>query len=119
MDQPPKSRTKCVLFRVAAITLGLLPFVVFEIGLNLVGWNETNELVDPYVGFSEVRPLFVLNEDAGRYEVSTTRYPLFRPEEFSAKKKKTSSGYFVLAVRRFRAGPTRSRLHSQHGWNSA
>lgn len=96
MDQLHKSRTKYVLFRVAAITLGLLPFVVFEIGLNLVGWNETNELVDPYVGFGEVRPLFVLNEDAGRYEVSTTRYPLFRPEEFSAKKKENEFRIFCL-----------------------
>ncbi len=96
MGKRKQSRTRYILFRVAAVAIGLSPLFLFEIALNLIGWNETNELNDPYIGFSEIRPLFVLNADGTQYEVSPTRYPFFRPERFGATKQDNEFRVFCL-----------------------
>ena len=51
-----------MLFRFAAVLLGLLPFVVIELALRTFGLGHSSWHDDPFVGFSAVRPLFELNE---------------------------------------------------------
>jgi tetratricopeptide (TPR) repeat protein len=75
-----------VSYRLAALSLGLLPFVLAEALLALFGWGPPDDHDDPFVGFSSTRSLFVLNEDSGRYEIPPARQKLFRPESFNAEK---------------------------------
>ena len=56
---------KGMLFRVAAVLLGLLPLIACEATLRLLGLGKPTDFNDPFVGFSDIHPLFVLNEDAG------------------------------------------------------
>jgi lysophospholipase L1-like esterase len=74
------------LFRAAAVALGLLPFLLLELVLLAVGWRGSNGVDDPYIGFTEIRPLFVKNVDATRFEIAENRKPLFQPDSFLAKK---------------------------------
>jgi lysophospholipase L1-like esterase len=80
------SHRKAILFRLAAIGLGLLPFLAFELILILFGWSPPGSVVDPYVGFSEIRPLFEKGDDGIRYSIAENRKPLFQPDSFLANK---------------------------------
>ena len=84
------------MFRLLAVAIGLSPFVAIEIALHSISWKETNEIHDPYVGFSTVRPLFVLNDAATEYEIAETRYPLFRPDSFLSEKPADGFRIFCL-----------------------
>ena len=75
-----------VLFRVLAILLGLSAVLLLEGMLRLTDWGRVADVGDPFVGFSEVRPLFVLNEQGDRYEIPLSRQTFFQPESFAAKK---------------------------------
>ena len=96
MQNMGKRNWRYFVIRLLAIAIGLSPFLFFEIGLHLTGWNETDEILDPYVGFSAVRPLFVPSDDSQEYKISETRYPLFQPESFPAKKSDNGFRIFCL-----------------------
>ena len=69
-----------------AVLVGLSPLIIFEIVLVLIGWQPSSGVADPYVGFSEIRPLFVENQARTRFEIAPNRAPLFQPDSFSAIK---------------------------------
>jgi lysophospholipase L1-like esterase len=73
-------------FRLAAVLVGVLPFVVIELVLVMLDVGRPAEHGDPYVGFSRVRPLFELNAAGTRYEVPPARLSHFRAESFAAVK---------------------------------
>ena len=73
---------RVVLFRLAAIAIGLLPLFVLETVLQIGDWPTVNAVDDPYVGFTEIRPLFIHNESKTHYEISGSRFPLFQPDSF-------------------------------------
>ncbi|MGF1580647.1 MAG: SGNH/GDSL hydrolase family protein [Gemmataceae bacterium] len=73
-----------------------MPFVVLELLCRLFGWGLPTEFDDPFVGFSDVHPLFVLNEDTRRYEIPQSRLKFFCPESFSAEKPSDRFRIFVL-----------------------
>ncbi|MGE0374096.1 MAG: tetratricopeptide repeat protein [Planctomycetaceae bacterium] len=73
-------------FRLAAILLGLSPLVAFEGLCWLLDWGRPGLYDDPFVGFRDVRPLFVLNAEKSRYEIPLSRQGYFRPESFPAVK---------------------------------
>lgn len=79
-------KQRSILFRVGAIFLGLLPFLLFELVLHIVGWQQPNSIRDPYVGFTEIRPLFQVDDSGQNFEISQTRFPLFCPESFRVEK---------------------------------
>ena len=85
LDEPPelKSPRKRILFRFGAVLIGLLPLLIFELVLVSIGWQPASGVVDPYVGFSGIRPLFVKNESQTKYEIASNRAPLFQPDSFS------------------------------------
>lgn len=57
---------RAVLFHVAAVLAGLLPFVLIELALRAFGFGHPSWHDDPPVGFSAVQPLFELNEAGSR-----------------------------------------------------
>ena len=84
------------MFRLLAIAIGLMPFVVCESGLRLAGWQPANEIQDPYVGFSQFRPLFEKNSDGNHYEIPAWRQVLFRPESFDVEKSSDEFRIFCM-----------------------
>jgi len=84
------------LFRAVAVSLGLLPLLACELTLRALGIGKPTDFNDPFVGFSDVHPLFVLNEQKGRYEIPKSRQSHFQPDGFSAKKPPDEFRIFVL-----------------------
>jgi tetratricopeptide (TPR) repeat protein len=93
---PKRTWTKSVLFRLTAILLGLTPLLAAEALLWAVDWGRPTDHGDPYVGFSDIHPLFVHNEATGRYEVPRSRRRHFNAESFAAPKPAGEYRIFVL-----------------------
>jgi len=94
MNRPTLVRK--LVFRITALALGLMPLVVIELVLAGLGWGEPNWQDDPFVGFRGIRPLFVLNEARGRYEIPPARQIYFRPQSFPAAKSRGEYRAFCL-----------------------
>jgi hypothetical protein len=88
--------SKGLLFRLAAVALSLLPLVAVELALRAAGAGKVTEYNDPFVGFSEIHPLFVLNEESGHYEIAKSRQTHFQPDSFVAGKPREEFRIFVL-----------------------
>lgn len=73
-------------FRLLAVVLGLLPFVLCEVTLRAIGVGEPTEATHPAIGFKAINPLFELNETAGRYEIAKSRQAYFYPDSFASEK---------------------------------
>lgn len=97
-DQPAIQSRSLVLrsfaFRILAICLGLLPFVLLELALTLLAWQPAALTHDPYVGFNNPRPLFV--SDGEHFKTANDRQPLFRPEQFLAEKPENEFRIFCV-----------------------
>src|SRR3954470_14760786 len=87
---------KRFLFRVAAVIVGLLPLLACELTLRGLGIGRPTDSNDPFVGFSDIHPLFVLNESSGRYEIPKSRQVHFQPDSFAARKPADEFRIFVL-----------------------
>ena len=84
------------LFRMLAILLGFIPFIVVEAGLRMAGLPRESA-ADPFVDMSNVEPLFVPATDAdGVLEIAANRMHLFRPASFKAKKTEGAMRVFAL-----------------------
>ncbi len=79
-----------------AVLLGLLPFLLLELGLQSFGWQPPGSISDPYVGFSSIRSLFEVDDSGTCYEVAKSRYPLFCPESFLIEKPADEFRVFCL-----------------------
>jgi lysophospholipase L1-like esterase len=87
---------KTMLFRVLAVAIGLLPLAACEMALRAAGLGKSTDYNDPFVGFSAIHPLFVLNEATQRYEIPKSRQSHFQPQSFPAKKPANEFRIFVL-----------------------
>lgn len=96
MTRHSSSRIRRNLYRLAAVLLGLSPLLLLELGLRAGGWESPNEITDPYIGFSEIRPLFELDSESGEYRISEARLPLFQPDSFAAEKPANGFRIFCL-----------------------
>jgi len=76
--------------------LAITPFLLIEIIVRVCGWGLPQESYDPYLGFESVEPLFVLDQDRQRYEISESRLDFFRPDQFPAQK--TSGTYRIFCL---------------------
>ena len=56
------------------------------LGSGGIGWQQPDSIRDPYVGFTEIRPLFQVDKTGVNYEVAQNRFPLFCPETFPVEK---------------------------------
>jgi hypothetical protein len=93
---PPRGRLRNWLFRVAAVGVGLLPLVLCEAILHVFDLGRPSAHVDPFVGFSAVRPLFALNTERTRYEIQPGHMNFFRPDGFAAVKPPDEFRVFCL-----------------------
>jgi len=87
---------KRYVFRLVAILLGLSPLLFAEVVLRVAGLGKPTDGNDPFVGFSEIHPLFVLNEKTQHYEIAKSRLTHFRPTSFAAQKSANEFRIFVL-----------------------
>ncbi len=71
--------------RVAAVFLGLLPFILAEAGLRLFGVGRPEDSADALSGFNQRLPLFVRQGPV--YRTVRAREPYFNPQEFAASKR--------------------------------
>lgn len=91
-----RRRLRAVGFRLAAVMLGLMPLVLLEGLLTVFDFGRPDLADDPFLGFSEVYPLFVLSDDGTRYEIAPGRQEFFCPDSFAAKKPKDEFRIFCL-----------------------
>ncbi|MEO1996041.1 MAG: SGNH/GDSL hydrolase family protein [Planctomycetaceae bacterium] len=73
-------------FRCAAVLLGLSVFPLAELVCACCGWGVHHEVDDPFVGFSDVYPLFVRNSETAHWEIPKSRRKFFKPESFPVDK---------------------------------
>src|SRR6185437_3129894 len=90
------SRRRQIVYRAVALLIALAPFVAAEWTLRALDWGRPWDFADPYVGFSGIHPLFVLNEESARYETARSRRPWFNQESFAARKPANEYRIFVL-----------------------
>jgi hypothetical protein len=91
-----KPRWKRIGFPLAAICVGLLPLVGFEVAARIFGIGVPTEATNPEIGFQATYPLFELNQAAGRFEIAKLRQQYFYPDGFAAKKKPREFRIFCL-----------------------
>ena len=88
------------LFRTLAIAVGLLVPLSFEATCRLLGWGNPNFHDDPFVGFSDVYPLFVIesseSDKPSRYRIAKSRRKFFADESFPAQKIPNTFRVFCL-----------------------
>lgn len=96
-------------FRLAAVLLGLVPFLLVELLCRWLGWGAVAE--DAFAEFESVRPLFVLQEadrnaatepagrnskQEARWTIAENRLGFFAPESFAAEKSENEKRIFIL-----------------------
>lgn len=85
-----------LLRRFTAVLIGLSIFPVFELTCRVVGWGGEIPANDPMVGFTDIYPLFQLDETEQHYEISPGRRRFFAAESFDAGKAPNEYRIFVL-----------------------
>lgn len=93
---PARGRLRGLLFRVLAVGIGMLPLAACEAILRAFDLGRPGSQVDPFVGFSAVRPLFERNEEGTRYEIPRAHEKFFRKDGFAAVKSPDEFRVFCL-----------------------
>lgn len=91
-----RSRKRRNAFRLLAVLLGFLPFVLLEAGLRLADVAKPTRIDDPFVGFSGIHPLFELDEVTDCYRTVISRRHFFAEERFAAEKPENGFRVFCL-----------------------
>ncbi|GAB4150464.1 MAG: hypothetical protein Tsb009_25330 [Planctomycetaceae bacterium] len=99
------SARRRIAFRLLAILLGLIPFVVLEISLRAFDIGRPTGYRDPYVGFSKLHPQFEKNEEKKVYETTQARQLFFGRQEFSIEKPQNGFRVFCLGGSTVRGRP--------------
>ncbi len=90
------SKRRKILFHLAAMVLVISPLVLGELVLRLCVGPVAVSPDDPYVSFSGIRPLFVLDSTGTRLETSAERLACFCPQSFAAVKGPDTFRIFCL-----------------------
>lgn len=91
---PPLRGWRRVLFPLGAVLLGLLPFVLLELGLRAFGLGRPAAAPDPFGGFNRRVPLF--EREGPVYRTARARAPMVAPQEFPAEKPAGSGRIFCF-----------------------
>lgn len=103
--KPVNPRRRRIVFRLAAVAVGLLPFVVLEVALRAFDAGNPTGYTDPFVGFSQLHPQFEKNEDKGVYETTHSRQLFFGRQEFAIEKPQNGYRVFCLGGSTVRGRP--------------
>lgn len=95
-DLARTSPRRRALYRVGAILFGLGLLLLLEGSLRLLNWGRIADTGDPYVGFSDIVPLFEASKQGSIYEVTNSRLNWFQPEWFAAEKPPDEFRIFCL-----------------------
>jgi lysophospholipase L1-like esterase len=90
------SRARRWVFRLGAVALGLSVFAAAELLCMVFGWGEARPMDDPFVGFSDIHPLFELDAQKSRYQIAQSRRKFFAHDSFPAVKKPDTFRIFCL-----------------------
>lgn len=90
------SKRKRVGFKLLAILLGFLPFLLLELGFVIAGVGKSDLFDDTFVEFSEVHPLFVIDEQKEVMVVAPSRREFFAHDQFPIKKQPDTFRIFCL-----------------------
>jgi lysophospholipase L1-like esterase len=94
---PPGRRQRRVwAFRAISVLLGLSLLPASELLCVVCDIGRPTEFDDPFVGFSAVHPLFVLDGTGAKYEIPPSRRRFFAPESFPAVKPAGTFRVFCL-----------------------
>jgi lysophospholipase L1-like esterase len=93
---PRRTIRRVWLLRGLSILCGLSLFLIAELVCCLLGVGERRLEGDPFVGFSNLQPLFEKNSDGDRFVTAKSRLKFFRPEEFVASKTVGTKRIFCL-----------------------
>jgi hypothetical protein len=83
-------------FRCAAIGFGLVPFLLFEISLRILGIGAINETLDPFIAINHPVSLFELNAEQTQYQTVAARKRYFQDASFSKNKTDDTFRIFCL-----------------------
>jgi lysophospholipase L1-like esterase len=92
----PISTRRRWLFRAGAVLAGLSLFVLVEVACRVFDLGHPQPIDDPFVGFSELQPLFELNKTEARYEIPKPRLKFFVEESFPERKPPGTFRIFCL-----------------------
>lgn len=99
------TRRRRLGFRLAAVAVGLLPFVVLEVALRAFDVERPTGYTDPFVGFSKLHPQFEKDEEKGIYETTHSRQLFFGRQEFAIEKPANGVRIFCLGGSTVRGRP--------------
>ncbi len=90
----PKNRK--LLFRCAAVLLGLAVLPLFEMTCRIAGWGADRPANDAFAEFAAVRPLFRRDDSGQRFHVAEDRRSFFADESFAVQKPPNEFRIFVF-----------------------
>lgn len=96
VSQKQRSRQHTLLFYLVTIVVVLSPLVLAEVVLRLFVPVPAPSTDDPYISFTGMRPLFLLDSSTGRYNTSEDRLAAFQPQSFAAEKGPNTFRIFCL-----------------------
>ena len=102
--RPGSGRRRC-WFRLAAVLIGVLPFLVLEAALRIFGIAAPDRDDDLLVGYSQIEPLFDLDETDAVYRTRRSRELFFGTQEFAAVKPDNGFRIFCLGGSTVRGRP--------------
>ena len=98
-DKAEKNRIfgrRRVLFAAVAVLLGLSPLFALELCLRAFEIGKPSGYADPFVGFSDVYPLFELDADGSQYQTSSAHLYFFGRQTFAVRKPPNGFRAFCL-----------------------
>jgi hypothetical protein len=100
-----RSRKREWAFRAVALVLGLGFFLAVECFCWLFDWGRPDNYDDPFVGFSDLQPLFVLDIETSTYRIPKSKQRFFAEDSFPEKKQPGTFRVFCLGGSTVRGRP--------------
>jgi len=91
-----RSRLRRLLFYFLTIAMVISPLVAIELVLRLFVPLPAPITDDPYISFTGMKPLFVLDPATGQYTTANDRLVAFRSQSFAAQKGQNTFRVFCL-----------------------
>ena len=101
----PSTESPRWMFRAIAVGVGVLPLIVVELVLSILGLGEPGTAADPLAGFSGVHRLFERDSGSEEYRTSPSRGLFFGEQRFAVSKPDDGFRMFCLGGSTVRGRP--------------